>query len=143
MASNPVNELFFMLRSALLTLVISLVAMTGFAQTPTIKGVVTDKTDTKPLAGATVSLLLQQDSSLVSRKVTDASGLFEFSPSAADSFIVTVDLLNYQQYVSFFTLRDSSLTKEMGILGLERQGTDLSAVTVVSRVNGYPIARTH
>ncbi|RYY48356.1 MAG: TonB-dependent receptor [Chitinophagaceae bacterium] len=107
--------------------------MTGFAQNPTIKGVVTDKTDTKPLAGATVSLLLQQDSTLVSRKVTDASGLFEFNPSAPDSFIVTVDLLNYQQYVSFFTLRDSSLLKEMGVLGLERQGTDLSAVTIVSK----------
>ena len=122
-----------MLRSALLTIVISVMAMTGFAQTPTIKGVVTDKTDTKPLAGATVSLLLQKDSTLVGRKVTDASGLFEFNPSAPDSFIVTIDLLNYQQYVSFFTLRDSMLHKEMGVLSMDRQGTDLSAVTIVSK----------
>ena len=122
-----------MLRSALLTIVICLAAMTGFAQTPAIKGVVTDKTDTKPLAGATVSLLLQKDSSLVGRKVTDATGLFEFNPSATDSFIITVDLINYQQYVSFFTLRDSTPVKEMGILSLDRQGTDLSAVTIVSK----------
>ncbi|MBC7937681.1 MAG: TonB-dependent receptor [Rhizobacter sp.] len=107
--------------------------MTGFAQTPAIKGVVADKTDTKPLAGATVSLLFQKDSTLVDRKVTDALGLFEFHPSAADSFIVTVDMLNYQQYVSFFTLRDSMLTKEMGLLSLDRQGTDLSIVTIVSK----------
>src|SRR6478736_3895398 len=108
-----------MLRSALLTMVICLVAMTGFAQTPAIKGVVTDKTDSKPMAGATVSLLLQKDSTLVGRKVTDASGLFEFNPSAVDSFILTVDLINYQQYVSFFTLRDSSPVKEMGVLSLD------------------------
>lgn len=122
-----------MLRSALLTLVISLMAMTGFAQTPAIKGVVTDKTDNRPLAGATVSLLLQKDSTLVGRKVTDASGLFEFNPSNTDSFIVTIDLINYQQYVSFFTLRNSSPVKEMGVLSLDRQGTDLSAVTIVSK----------
>ncbi|RYF81621.1 MAG: hypothetical protein EOO03_16540, partial [Chitinophagaceae bacterium] len=107
--------------------------MTGFAQTPTIKGVVVDKTDVKPLSGATVSLLLQKDSSIVSRKVTDASGMFEFNPSATDSFIVTVDLLNYQQFVSFFTLRDSSLSKEMGVVSLDRQGQDLTGVTVIAK----------
>ncbi len=122
-----------MLRSALLTIVMCVMAMTGFAQTPTIKGVIVDKTDTKPLAGATVSLLLQKDSSIVSRKVTDASGLFEFTPSAPDSFIVTVDLLNYQQYVSFFTLNATSLNKEMGTLSLDRQGTDLAAVTIIAK----------
>lgn len=122
-----------MLRSALLTIVICVTAMTGFAQTPAIKGVVTDKTDKKPLAGATVSLLLQKDSTLVGRKITDASGLFEFNPSAADSFIVTIDLLNYQQYVSFFTLKDSMPTREMGVLSLDRQGTDLNAVTIISK----------
>lgn len=122
-----------MLRSALLTIVICVTAMTGFAQTPTIKGVITDKTDAKPLAGATVSLLLQKDSTIIGRKVTDASGMFEFNPSAPDSFIVTVDLLNYQQYVSFFTLRDSMMTREMGILSLDRQGQDLTGVTVVAK----------
>lgn len=122
-----------MLRSALLTIVMCVTAMTGFAQTPTIKGVITDKTDSKPLAGATVSLLLQKDSTIIGRKVTDASGMFEFNPSAPDSFIVTVDLLNYQQLVSFFTLKDAEPTKEMGILSLDRQGQDLAGVTIVAK----------
>jgi len=50
-----------MIRTALLTIVFSLAAIVGFAQTPvTIKGIATDKTDGKPLNGATVSLLLQK-----------------------------------------------------------------------------------
>lgn len=122
-----------MLRSALLTLTMCVIALTGFAQTPIIKGVIIDKTDMKPLPGATVSLLLQKDSTLIQKNVTDASGIFEFRPSAPDSFIVTVDLINYQQYVSFFSLDAASPAKELGMLSLDRQGKDLSAVTIVSK----------
>src|SRR6218665_1796644 len=97
-----------MLRTALLTIVFSLAAVVSFAQTPVIKGIVKDKTDQSPVNGATVSLLLQKDSSLVGRQITDKTGAFTFNPSGIDSFIVTVDMLNYQQYVSFFTLRSMS-----------------------------------
>ncbi|MFT3979368.1 MAG: TonB-dependent receptor [Ferruginibacter sp.] len=122
-----------MLRTALLTTVLSLAAIVGFAQTPVIKGVVKDKTSQALLNGATVSLLLQKDSSLVSRKVTDRTGAFEFNPSAPDSFIVTIDMLDYQQYVSFFTLKTMADVKDMGSLGVDRQGQDLTGVTVIAK----------
>src|SRR5690242_19553856 len=116
-----------MLRSALLTLVLSSISLLGLAQTPVMKGSVTDKTDQSLLNGATVSLLLQKDSSLISRIITDQTGVFQFSPSAPDSFIVTVDLLNYQQYVSFFTIRDMAAVKDLGSLQVDRQGKDLTS----------------
>jgi hypothetical protein len=122
-----------MLRSALLTLVLSAISLLGLAQTPVIKGIVADKTDQSLLNGATVSLLLQKDSSLISRVITDQTGTFQFNPSAPDSFIVTIDLLNYQQYVSFFTIRDMAAVKDMGTLQVDRQGKDLASVTVVAK----------
>jgi hypothetical protein len=122
-----------MLRSALLTIVLSTISLLGLAQSPVIKGIVKDKTDQNPLNGATVSLLLQADSSLVSRLITDQTGTFQFSPTAPDSFIVTVDMLNYQQYVSFFTIREAAEVKEMGSLQVDRQGKDLASVTVVAK----------
>lgn len=133
-STNHVQRInFFMLRSALLTVALSIISMLGFAQSPVIKGIVKDKTDQSNLNGATVSLLLQKDSSLISRIVTDQTGSFQFSPTAPDSFIVTVDLLNYQQYVSFFTIREMGAVKDMGNLQVDRQGKDLTAVTVVAK----------
>lgn len=125
-----------MIRTALLTIVFSLAAIVGFAQTPvTIKGIATDKTDGKPLNGATVSLLLQKDSSIVSRMVTNATGNFEFSASAQDNFIVTVDFINYQQYVTLFSLKANEFQKDLGSVAVDRQGKDLTGVTVISRAS--------
>ncbi|HMJ46483.1 MAG TPA: outer membrane beta-barrel protein [Ferruginibacter sp.] len=98
----------------------------------TIKGSIIDKTDKAVVSGATVSLLLQLDSSLVKNVVSDSSGHFEFNNVSNDSFIVTVNTLNYQQYVSFITIRDNS--RDLGNIGLDRKGTDLSVVTIVARV---------
>lgn len=122
-----------MFRSALLTLVLSSVSLFGLAQSPVIKGIVKDRIDQNNLNGATVSLLLQKDSSLLSRIVTDQTGMFQFNPTAPDSFIVTVDMLNYQQYVSFFTIREMGAVKDLGTLQVDRQGKDLTAVTVVAK----------
>jgi hypothetical protein len=107
-------------------------AMTGFAQTASIKGVVTSKTDKKPVQGATVSLLLQSDSSEVKNLVSDSLGAFVFENLPNDSFIVTVNTVNFQQYVSFVTIRDNS-ARDLGTLGLEIKGKDLDVVTIVSR----------
>lgn len=124
-----------MLRFSVLTIVLTLIASLGYAQNPVIKGTVKDKTDQTPVNGATVSLLLQKDSSLVSRMVTNNTGNFQFNPSAADNFILTVDMLNYQQYVSFFTIKNAADVKDLGSLSLNRQGKDLTGVVVVAKAS--------
>ena len=121
-----------MFRSALALLVMSALSLTSFAQTASIKGIVTDGADKTALAGATVSLLLQKDSSAVKNTVSSATGFFEFTGLGNDSFIVKVTNLSYQEYLSFVTLKDN-VTRELGELKLDKQGQDLAGVTVVGR----------
>lgn len=121
-----------MFRSALATLVLSALSLTGFTQTASIRGIVTDGADKTLLAGSTISLLLQKDSSAVKNTVSDATGAFEFTGLGNDSFIVKVNSLSYQEYLSFVTIRDNQ-SRDLGELKLDKQGQDLAGVTVVGR----------
>ncbi|MEJ7626686.1 MAG: TonB-dependent receptor [Ferruginibacter sp.] len=105
----------------------------SFAQTGNIKGIVVDNTDTLALPGATVSLLLQADSSLVKTTTTLKDGTFNFTEIATDSFIVTVTSVGYQQYISFINISGSE--RNLGSLKLYKQGKDLSVVTIVSKAS--------
>lgn len=122
----------FMLRYAILTILMITISLVGLGQTGTIKAIVTNNNEKKPVAGATVSLLLQKDSSLVKNVVTDKDGAFILGGLAADSFIVTVNTVSYQQYSSFITLKEGQ-TRDLGMVGLDIKGKDLDVVTIVSR----------
>ena len=111
----------------------SILGLTGFAQSGKIKGVITDNTDKTGLGGITVQLLFQKDSSIVKSTVTDARGLFEFSQLSPDSFIVTASSVGYQQYVNFIRINENE--KDLGSIGLIKQGKDLTGVTVVSKAS--------
>ncbi len=101
------------------------------AQTNTIKGFIQDESDKSPVRGATVSLLLQSDSSLVKTTVSDSAGYFIFTDVAIDSFIVTVDNVNYQQDASLVLMKGEE--KNLGTISLFRQGKDLANVTIVAK----------
>ena len=101
------------------------------AQNAGIKGNVKDRTDKKPIIAATVALLKQRDSSVVSTTVSSATGSFSFNNLPADSFIVKVNALNYQEYISFVILKDTVRT--LSAFVLDRQDKDLSTVTVLAR----------
>ncbi len=102
-----------------------------WAQNAGVKGGVNDRTDRKPIVAATVSLLKQRDSSVVSTTITSATGAFSFLNLPADNFIVKVNASNYQEFISFITLRDT--VRILSDFGLDRQNKDLSTVTVVAR----------
>ena len=103
----------------------------AWAQNAGIKGGVNDKTDSKPIVAATVSLLKRVDSSLISTTVTGATGAFSFSNLSSDSYILKVNALNYQEFISFITLKDT--VRILSNFVLNRQDKDLSNVTVVAR----------
>lgn len=96
-----------------------------------VSGVVHDKITAKPMQGATVNLLFQRDSVAQNTVVTDNNGRFTFSNVPADSFIVTVNFMDYQQYVNFFKLTGAD--RNLGTLEMVRQGKDLAGVTIVAR----------
>ncbi|MEO6537050.1 MAG: outer membrane beta-barrel protein [Ferruginibacter sp.] len=110
----------------------NMILLTGIAQTSSISGDLIDKLDKKAVAGATVGLLLQADSSIVKTIVSDNTGHFIFDNVANDSFIVQINTLNYQEYISFININNNQ--KNLGVLSLERQGKDLSTVTIVAKV---------
>ncbi|MBC7867500.1 MAG: outer membrane beta-barrel protein, partial [Gloeobacteraceae cyanobacterium ES-bin-316] len=72
------------------------------------------------------------DSSVVKNTVSSNTGQFEFANLQNDSFIVKVNSLNYQEYLSFITIKDNA-SRDLGNLTLDKQGKDLAGVTVVGR----------
>ena len=121
-----------MLKHSILTILLFTISLVGFGQTASIKGIVTDRTDNTPVAGATVSLLLQKDSSVVKNVVSSNSGSFEFLNLENDSFIVKVNSINFQENLSFVTIKNNS-SRNLGNVSMDKKGKDLAAVTVVAR----------
>jgi len=121
-----------MLRSALATILMSTISVLGFAQTASIKGTVTDRNDGTPVAGATIYLLKQKDSSLVKNLVSNNTGVFEFTNLENDSLIVKINSINFQEYISFVKLRDNA-SRDLGTIKMDKQGKDLAGITVVSQ----------
>lgn len=103
------------------------------AQDGRISGTLSDNSDSSAIRSATVSLLLQSDSSELVNVVSDARGAFSFGNLASDSFIVKVSALGYQEYVSFITLNAANPQRDLGTLWLSKQGKDLSVVTILAK----------
>lgn len=122
----------FMRRYGILTIVMISISLVGLAQTGSIKAVVNNSNEQKPVAGATVSLLLQKDSTLVKNTVTNKDGLFILDGLATGSFIVTINTVSYQQFTSFVTLQEGQ-SKNLGTVSLNVKGKDLESITIVSR----------
>ncbi len=120
-----------MIRTGLMTLLLSLVSLVSLAQNGVIKGTLRDQGDSTTISGATVSLLLQKDSSVIKSVVSDNAGNFLLSNLSPDSFIVKISLVDYQEYVSFITLNENE--RDLGSIGLNKRGKDLSVVTVISK----------
>ena len=114
-----------------MTLLLSLICSISFAQTGSIKGTLRDNEDSSVIRGATISILLQSDSSIFKSVVSDASGIFQLDNLPADSFIVKITTVGYQERVSFITLNENA--RDLGNIGLNKQGKDLSVVTVIAK----------
>lgn len=109
----------------------SLLCSISFAQTGSIKGTLRDMDDSSAVKGATVSLLLQSDSSLVKSVISDGAGIFQLNNLPADSFIVKITTVGYQERVSFITLSEQE--RDLGNISLNKQGQDLSVVTLIAK----------
>ncbi|MFT3681377.1 MAG: TonB-dependent receptor [Ferruginibacter sp.] len=117
--------------TTLLTLFLLVTCLSVKAQTNTITASLGDDTDKKPLRGATVSLLLRKDSSVISTTVSDSAGSFRFNNLAADSFIIKAEALGYQDNYSFVFLKQGDTS--LGTITMFRQGKDLENVNIVAK----------
>jgi len=113
-----------------LTLINGLVAV----HSQSIKGKLVDLVDSKPLAGATLTLVSLKDSTQSRRGLADSSGRFLFQNVPVDSFFVKVGFVGYEEYKQIVATNDSTPVMDLGTLFIPKSTKSLTDVTVVSKV---------
>ncbi len=112
-------------------LTISLLSATVVGQNITLKGKVADKTDKSAITGATISLILQKDSSQVAQKVTDAKGNFQFSNLSPATYLVKISYSGYEKIEQKIALQASNATAIL--FNIAKIATDLEGITIISK----------
>ena len=97
-----------------------------------IKGTVKDGENRTTVAGATVFIYLQKDSTKnhLKNAVTDAKGSFNLTDLPTEKYFIEISFIGYQRLKKLITVKDSSVN--MGTIILTRQGKDLDEVTIIS-----------
>ncbi|ANE53516.1 hypothetical protein SY85_15265 [Flavisolibacter tropicus] len=118
-------------------LILSVVmSLSAFAQTPKGKVTITITTEQKQaLDGATVELLHSKDSALVKTAITDKTGLAEFEPAVAQTYLVRASNVGHQpQYSQPFTLTTEQASLTLPALSLTAKAANqLAGVTVTAK----------
>lgn len=108
-------------------------SLTSLAQrNGSVKGVVYDTAAKKPVAAATVTILLKKDSSLVSFGMTDNAGRFEFTGIADGEYRLLVTHVNYRNSNSFFTVKPDQRDINLNNIVINDRSHTLSEVIVQS-----------
>ena len=97
-----------MKKSPLLLLVLLLMAVYGFGQKASLKGMVSDTSSKQNLSNAVVAVLRAKDSVLYRYTRSNAKGMFSLAGLPAGKFILLVTYPKYADYVEQLTLTDSS-----------------------------------
>ena len=119
------------MRIVFLLVFFSLTAGIANSQDIVLKGILTDKTDKTPLAGASVNLTAQKDATLSKTVVTDKKGNFQFSGLAPDSYTLTISNIGYEKIAQKIALQASN--KQPIPVSLTKTSTTLEGVTVTAK----------
>lgn len=103
------------------------------AHSQSIKGKLVDLVDSKPLAGATLTLTSLKDSTREHKSVADSSGIFRFQNLSVDSFFIKVSFIGYAEYKEIVATSDSIPVTDMGTLFIPKSTKEIAGVTVVSK----------
>lgn len=125
-----------MKKIALLVCCIFTLSLTAAAQQPggIIKGYLVDSSGSERLAGATVSVLLEKDSSVVSYVVTDSTGSFTIKDLPGNKYQLVVSYQGYQPYEKNFNITDSRPLNDLGRIILKKDMNTLDELVLISNV---------
>jgi hypothetical protein len=117
-------------------ILVALVVLNGLVavHSQSIKGKLVDLVDSKPLAGATLTLVSLKDSTQIRRGLADSSGRFVFQNVPVDSFFVKVGFVGYEEYKQIVATNDSTPVVDLGTLFIPKSTKSLTDVTVVAKV---------
>lgn len=116
--------------------IVLLLIISGFfitAHSQTIKGKAVDPIDSKPLAGATLTLTSIKDSLNQYNTVADSLGAFQFQNLPVDSFFLKLSFINYEEYRQIVSTNDSIPVTNLGTLYVPKKTTELGEVTLTSK----------
>jgi hypothetical protein len=116
----------------LLSYLLFLFALASTARAQAIKGILLDEADRAPVAGATVNVVLQNDSTqnAIKSTVTDKKGNFEFSGIADAKYLVKISFVGYQKLVKPVVVEGG--ISNLGMIIFKKQGKDLADVTIIA-----------
>ena len=119
------------LRKVLAVLVFSLACIAAKSQDIRLKGKLTDKTDNSPIAGATVKLTSQRDSTKIRQVTTDQSGNFEIGSLNASMYVLRITYSGYEIIEQRMNIQASNATPLS--FTIAKVATDLGEVVIVSQ----------
>jgi len=100
------------------------------AQKGTVKGYAFDTLAGKPVPDATLTILSQKDSSMLSFGMTDANGRFSFDDIPNGNYRLLITHVNYHNRNILFSVSDSNHTPDLGRLVLHDRTQVLDEVIV-------------
>ncbi len=98
-----------------------------------IKGKLVDLVDSKPLAGATLTLSSLKDSTVARNGVSDSTGSFLFSDLPIDSFYFSLSYIGYEPFRQIVSTNDSTALIDLGTLFIPKSTKELTGVTVAGK----------
>ena len=119
------------LRRIWILIVFAFISGVSYSQDIVLKGKVMDTGDKSPIAGATVQLVSQRDSTQKKALVTDDKGNFQFSDLQMGAYLIKISFSGYEKIEQKVALRASN--KEALNFSIAKIATDLAGVTVVSK----------
>lgn len=119
------------MKTGLLAILVCMISTMSNAQNGKIRGTAWSNTDSSSVNGATITLLLAKDSSLLKSTITDGSGRFQLADLDQGNFILKISSIGYEDHVALVTLSGDS--KDLGKIGLYKRGKELSSVTIIAK----------
>lgn len=99
----------------------------------TIKGKLVDLVDSRPLAGATLTLSSAKDSLKTKFAVSDTAGIFRFDNLDFDTYYVQVAFIGYESYRQLASISDSIPSVDLGTIFVPKTSTTMTGITVTAK----------
>jgi len=128
------------MKKILTVIIFALVTQFAMAQKFSIKGKVVDETGSG-LPAATVMILSQKDSALVSFKGTNVEGVFEIGNVSQGSYLMKITYVGYDTFFKTISSPQGSATLELGNLKLQPSSEQLNEVVITGQANAVTIKR--
>ena len=129
----PASKIFFMGKHFFFISILVLLSANLFSQgkNNTVTGIVIDKLSKQPIEFATVQLMLQDDSAVISTTVTDKKGKFVFNKISGGSYMLRLSFIGYENNsIKIIVNRQS---QNIGTIEITAAAKNMNEVTVTAK----------